>query len=154
MRSLSCEIFGGIMESLNMNPTYWQHKIEQGMQMSINNYQSTVSQSNILTGAAPRTDHTIITILLQSSPGLHVMNPSDGTSKACIQLKCSLHILVGDHLEMLSNGMYKSILHRAIPAASADDNHPKGYKGSSLRDYLKHLSSKESKPFIETLIIK
>eukprot|EP00257_Ricinus_communis_P022663 XP_015582457.1 flavanone 3-dioxygenase 3 [Ricinus communis] len=141
------------MESLNMNPTYWQHKIEQGMQMSINNYQSTVSQSNILTGAAPRTDHTIITILLQSSPGLHVMNPSDGTSKACIQLKCSLHILVGDHLEMLSNGMYKSILHRAIPAASADPTVElvDEIKGSSLRDFLNHLSSKVSTPFIQTL---
>ncbi|KAF2299134.1 hypothetical protein GH714_030752 [Hevea brasiliensis] len=114
-----------------------------------------------------------ITLLVQSSPGLQVMNPSDGCWNAAPGPKGSLHVLVGDHLQVLSNGKYKSVIHLAVPGSEerrlsvasfhsfamdevvepamelVDKEHP-NYKGSSVRDYLNY-SSKESKPFLETL---
>ncbi|XP_058008171.1 2-oxoglutarate-dependent dioxygenase 21, chloroplastic-like [Hevea brasiliensis] len=177
MRALSSQVCGAIMESLSLSSTFWQNKIEQGMQMmGINCYESACQLNNIWTGIAPHTDHTIFTLLVQSSPGLQVMNPSDGCWNAAPGPKGSLHVLVGDHLQVLSNGKYKSVIHRAVPGSEerrlsvasfhsfamdevvepamelVDKEHP-NYKGSSVRDYLNYLSSKESKPFLETLKI-
>ncbi|KAL2489705.1 2-oxoglutarate (2OG) and Fe(II)-dependent oxygenase superfamily protein [Forsythia ovata] len=172
VRKLGIELFGAIMESLNLSPTYLKQNFEQGVQIiGINSYPP-CSGSSIKTGTAAHTDHSIITILLQSSPGLHIMDRSDGAWKSDLKTKGSLKVLVGDHLEVISNGLYKSVLHRAISSSNnctrlsiadfhslgmddivepatelVDEDHPKRYRGSSLRDYLEHLSSKDATPF-------
>ncbi|KAL3497570.1 hypothetical protein ACH5RR_040302 [Cinchona calisaya] len=182
MRKLGIQILGAIMESLNLETTFLKDNIEQGMHMvAINSYPPISESKNIkkIIGAPQHTDHSIITILLQSSSGLQVMDRNDkNTWKYVPKLKGSLLVFVGDHLEVLSNGKYKSVLHRVVyescdetrlsiasfqslgmdevlePAIElVDEEHPKQYKGSSLRDFLKHLASGESKPFIETLKI-
>lgn len=88
----------------------------------------------------------------------------------------SLQVFVGDHLEVMSNGLYKSVLHRALPRcnetrfsianllslamdeivepiAMLESAENPRYKGSSLRDFLKHLASGDTRTFIETLKI-
>lgn len=179
MKRLGIELVGAIMESLNLEATHLKDSIQQGRQMvAINSYPPASGSKVKMIGAPSHSDHSIITILLQSSSGLQVM---DRTKKKWISvpdLKGSLQILVGDHLEVLSNGKYKSVLHRVIQESSnetrlsiasllslgmdevlepamelVDEDHRKKYKGSSLRDFLKHLASGESKPFIETLKI-
>ncbi|KAK6275785.1 hypothetical protein POUND7_005494 [Theobroma cacao] len=87
-------------------------------------------------------------------------------------------ILVGDHFEVLSNGLYKSVMHRAIlncertriSTASlhslgmddkmgtakelVDEKRPKGYKESSFRDFLDFIATTDigdGKSFIGTL---
>lgn len=93
------------------------------------------------------------------------------------ELKGSLKVLVGDQLEVISNGLYKSVLHRTIsrcdsasfsianlhslgidevvePATKQErEGNGQGYRGSSLRDYLKHLASRDARAFIKTLRI-
>lgn len=107
------------------------------------------------------------------------MSPMDGAWKAVpTGHKGSLHVLVGDHLQVLSNGKYKSVVHRVVAGSGErrlsiasfhsfamdevvepamelvkQKQENPNYKGSSLRDYLNHLSSKESKSFLETLKI-
>ncbi|XP_050227201.1 flavanone 3-dioxygenase 3-like [Mercurialis annua] len=179
MRRLGIEIFGAIMESLNISQTHHKHEFEQGMHiMAVNRYHP-IPEANVLTGIPPHTDHSIITILLQSSSGLQILDRDDNIWKAVIPQHNgnSLQVLVGDHLQVLSNGACKSVLHRAIPGSEekrlsvvslhsfgmddvvepavelVDENHPKCYKGSSLRDFLNHLSSKVSESFIHTLQI-
>lgn len=174
VRKLGIEIFGAIKMSLGLEEICLAENFEQGMHiMGVNSYPPS-SQSNIKMGTAAHSDHSIITILLQSHPGLHVMDRADATWKAAPELKGSLQVLVGDHLEVLSNGLYKSVFHRAIPSSEktrlsvasfhslgmdeivepamklVDEKHPKGYKGSSLKDFLMHLSSRQEKRFIET----
>ncbi|KAF5950029.1 hypothetical protein HYC85_012022 [Camellia sinensis] len=115
--------------------------------------------------------------------GLHVMDTSgssssssgDGAWRVVPEMKGTLVVLVGDHLQVLSNGIYKSALHRAVPSTDetrlsiasfhslamdevvepapelVDEEHPKGYRGSSFQDYINHLYSKKEKTFIETL---
>ncbi|PON64607.1 LOW QUALITY PROTEIN: Non-heme dioxygenase N-terminal domain containing protein, partial [Parasponia andersonii] len=76
-----------------------------------------------------------------------------------------------------SNGLYKSVVHRAVKSSQSGtrvsigsfhslpmdemvepavelvdrENCPKRYRASSLSDYIKYLSSKEVKPYIESL---
>lgn len=179
MRKLSIEICGAIMERLNLEATCLKQKIQQGVQMvAINSYRP-ISGSNMkIIGAPPHSDFSIITILLQSSSGLQVMDTTDKIWKSVPVIKGSLLVLVGDLMEVLSNGKYKAILHRVIrtsgdearlsiasfqslgmdeilePATKqVNEEHPKRYKGCCLRDYLKHRDSGESKPFIETVKI-
>ncbi|GMQ04700.1 hypothetical protein CsSME_00050033 [Camellia sinensis var. sinensis] len=178
---LSIEVLGTIMESLNLAPTYLRDKLERGFQMmGINSYPPS-SQTNVKIGVVSHTDHSIITILLQSCSGLHVMDTSgsgsggDGAWRVVPEMKGTLVVLVGDHLQVLSNGIYKSVLHRAVPSTDetrlsiatfyslamdeviepapelVDEEHPKGYRGSSFQDYVNHLYSKKEKTFIETL---
>lgn len=176
VRKLAIEIFGAIMESLNLRATYLEDNIEQGMHIvGINNYPPSTN-SNINVGIPAHSDHSIITILLQTSSGLHIIDKTDHAWKLVPELKGALQVLVGDHLEVLSNGSYRPVFHRVVQESSShrrlsianfqslgmddiletanelvDEEHPKKYKGSSLRDYFKNLSSVASKPFLETL---
>ncbi|KAK4414120.1 Flavanone 3-dioxygenase 3 [Sesamum alatum] len=180
VRKLSIELFGAIMESLNLSETHLKQNFEQGIQiLGINSY-SPCSGPNATTGLPPHTDHSLITVLLQSGPGLQVIDCRSNMSvgglwKNVPRLNGSFQVLVGDHLEVLSNGLYKSVVHRAIPSCSNtrlsianlhslrmdEIVEPAGelqenegrYKGSSLRDFLKHLASRDTRPFIETLRI-
>ncbi|KAL0429623.1 UNVERIFIED_CONTAM: 2-oxoglutarate-dependent dioxygenase 21, chloroplastic [Sesamum radiatum] len=170
VRKLTIQLFGAIVESLHLSETHLKQNFEQGIQiLGVNSFSSC---SNITTGVFPHTDHTLITVLLQSGPGLQVMDRG-GSWKNVPQLKGSLHVLVGDHLEVLSNGLYKSVLHR-VPSCSdsrlsiaslqslgmdeivepaGELGNERRYRGSSLRDFLKHLASRDTRPFIETLRI-
>ncbi|KAL3499713.1 hypothetical protein ACH5RR_038806 [Cinchona calisaya] len=168
------------MESLSLEATYLKENIEQGMQMVAINSYPPISESKKVQniGVQPHSDHSIITILLQSSSGLQVKEKTKKKWISVPELKGSLVVLVGDRLEVLSNGKYKSVLHRVIqtscdetrlsiasflslgmdevvvPAIKlVDEDHWQKYHASNLRDFLKHLVSGESKPFIETLKI-
>lgn len=176
VRKLGIELFGAIMESLNLSPTRLKQNFEHGAQLiGVNSYPS---GSDVKAGTSAHTDHSIITILLQSSPGLHILDRSDGAWKSVGKIEGALEVFVGDHLEVISNGLYKSVLHRVLPSSNngsrlsiadfhslgmddivepatelVDEEHPKRYKGSSLRDFLEHLSSKDTTPFIQTIKI-
>ncbi|KAI3463603.1 hypothetical protein Pfo_020266 [Paulownia fortunei] len=176
VRKLCIELFGAIMESLNLDETHLKENFEQGIQILGINCYTPCSGSSVKIGIPPHTDHSIITVLLQSAPGLQVIDRVDGGSwKIVPELKGSLQVIVGDHLEVISNGLYKSGLHRAIPscrnprlsianlhslamdeivepaAKLESEENPRIYRGSSLRDFLKRLASRDSRAFIETL---
>ncbi|CAI9771590.1 unnamed protein product [Fraxinus pennsylvanica] len=117
VRKLGIELFGAIMESLNLSPTQLKQNFEHGAQLiGINSYPP-CSESNVKAGTSAHTDHSIITVLLQSSPGLHIMDRSDGAWKSVSKIEGSLEVIVGDHLEVISNGLYRSVLHRALPSS-------------------------------------
>ncbi|KAL3497568.1 hypothetical protein ACH5RR_040300 [Cinchona calisaya] len=185
VRKLGIHLFGAIMESLNLGgATHLKENFNQGMHMVVaNRYSPYQESSNIKIGAPPHSDHSIITILLQSSPGLQVLDMADnnhdhhnnGTWKAIPKLEASLQVFVGDHLEVLSNGIYKSVWHRVIPISTSnarismasfhnfqideivepakeliDNDRPKKFKGSSVRDLLKYASSQKPVRLIDT----
>ncbi|KAF3448263.1 hypothetical protein FNV43_RR08976 [Rhamnella rubrinervis] len=177
------KIVEAIMESLGLSPNYLRDKIEQGMQILVINkyaqcYGLPSSSTFINTlGAAPHSDHSIITILLDNTPGLEILDHHSKAWKALPAVKCALTVLVGDHLEVLSNDIYESVLHgvglshrnsrisigsfqslamgdMVEPALElVDQDNPKRYRANSFEEYLKHLSSKQPKPYIESLKI-
>ncbi|KAF9591210.1 hypothetical protein IFM89_002865 [Coptis chinensis] len=178
---LSNEVIEAITESLGLGQKYLGDKMENGMQVMTVNCYPPCPQPNLALGLPPHSDYSCITILLQSYPGLQVKPSNDDRWIAVPELKGALQVHVGDHLEVLSNGLYKSVVHRAtlspektrLSIASLhslgmdvnmntaeeliDVQHPKIYKESSFRDFLKFLSANdiaEGKSFIESLKIK
>ncbi|KAF2311653.1 hypothetical protein GH714_025630 [Hevea brasiliensis] len=154
-------------ESLGLGPTYLINKMEEGAQvMAVNSYPRCPSPDMAL-GLPPHSDYSCLTILLQSSPGLEITDPGDGKWKIVPEFQGTLQVHVGDHLEVLSNGLYRSILHRGtvnsertrISIASlhslgmdekmgtakelVDDQHAEEYKESSFRDFLNFLSNND-----------
>ncbi|KAG5558262.1 hypothetical protein RHGRI_008260 [Rhododendron griersonianum] len=181
VRKLALEIMEAITESLGIGAKYLSNKMEKGMQVMALNCYPPFPQPGLALGVPPHSDHSCLTILLQSTTGLEILDTEDGKWRAVPELKGTLQVLVGDHVEVLSNGRYKSVVHRAtlhkertrISIASlhslgmdekmetakelVDEEHPKGYKESSFRDFLNLLAKNdiaEGKGFIETLKIQ
>ena len=163
------------MESLGLSPNHLGKSIEQGMQIIVVNSYPQCSASTIgVVGVSSHTDHSIITILVNNTPGLEVLDLRDNSWKLVPATKNGLIVLVGNHLEVLSNGIYLSAIHQVVwssesdrrvsigsfltlpmdemvkPAAKLiDKENPKRYRASSLSEFIKFLSSHEVKTYIE-----
>eukprot|EP01018_Ginkgo_biloba_P004518 Gb_33402 [translate_table: standard] len=76
------------------------------------NYYPPCPQPDLAVGLAPHSDPNALTILLQDEvPGLQIRK-----NGAWVDIKCApgaLIVNIGDQLEILSNGKYKSIEHRS-----------------------------------------
>ncbi|GJZ65764.1 flavanone 3-dioxygenase 3 [Tanacetum coccineum] len=180
-RHLAIEIIGAITESLGIGPKYLENKMEDGMQVMAVNCYPKCPEPQLALGLPPHSDYSCITIVLHSSCGLEIMDASDGTWRLVPELHGALQVHVGDHVEVLSNGLYKSMVHRVTlnnertrisiaslhsmgmdeKMATADelvsDENPKKYKESSCRDFLNFLTRNdisEGKSFIESLKMK
>ncbi|KAL6844149.1 hypothetical protein ACP4OV_025822 [Aristida adscensionis] len=179
IQRVSMQLMDAILQGLGLGPFYLQDKLEKGVQfMALNNYPQ-FSHRGDPVGLAPHSDYGLLTILLQGSPGLEVIPHDDDTWTAVPAIPGALHVHVGDHLEVLSNGQLKSLVHRAvlhpdearISIASihglsmdekvhcaeelVDEHHPRLYRGSSFCDFLDFLPSNinKYKRFVESLRI-
>ncbi|XP_056158728.1 flavanone 3-dioxygenase 3-like [Syzygium oleosum] len=165
-RKVTVDLMEAIMEGLGLGPLYLTSKMEAGMQVMAVNCYPPCPNPEMALGQPPHYDHTCLTIVLQSSPGLQIMDPVDCTWKSVPKIPGALQVHVGDHLEALSNGLYKSVVHRAVlnsertrfSIASLElvGAQGKKYRGSSFRDFLNFLATQdigEGRSFISTLKI-
>lgn len=176
MHKLSIELMGAIFESLGLMPKYLKDEMEEGMQVMAVNCYPKCPEPELALGIPPHTDYGCLTILSQNCQGLQVMY-KEGTWVPVPTVDGVLLVHVGDHLEVMSNGRYKSVVHRAtgnaekrrISIASlhsfamekkvrpvpelVDDQHPKAYGDISFKDFLDFLSRHAitKKTFIETV---
>ncbi|KAM1797852.1 hypothetical protein ACFX12_031987 [Malus domestica] len=178
VRRLGIDIMGAVTESLGLSPTYLRNSLEQGMHILVANTYPQCSPTSKILGLPPHTDHSIITFLLESTSGLEIMDFTDSSAwKSIPAVKGTLKVIVGSHLEVLSNGMYKSVFHRATPSPRlsrvsvasflslrmgetvepavelVDEEHPQKYRATSLDEFFNHLSSNEERPYIDCLKI-
>ncbi|XP_052187094.1 flavanone 3-dioxygenase 3 [Diospyros lotus] len=180
VRKLGLELMEAITESLGIGPKYTSDKMEQGMQVMAINCYPPCPQPSLALGLPPHSDYSCLTVLLQSFAGLEIFDSKDGQWQLVPDVDGALQVHVGNHLEVLSNGRFKSVVHRAslhhektrISIASlhslamdekmgtamelVDEEHPKGYKESSLRDFLDFLAKHDlgqGKSFIKSLQI-
>ncbi|GLT85013.1 hypothetical protein SLE2022_032160 [Rubroshorea leprosula] len=80
--------------------------------MKINMYPP-CSQPHLALGVEPHTDMSALTLLVPNDvPGLQVNK--EGNWVAVDYLPNALVVHVGDQIEVLSNGKYKSVLHRSV----------------------------------------
>ncbi|CAM0902310.1 unnamed protein product [Alopecurus aequalis] len=181
IQRLSVQLMGAIVEGLGLGPMYLHEKFVGGLQfMALNNYPQGSLQAGDTVGLASHSDYGFITILLQSSPGLEVMHHEDDEWTPVPLIPGALHVHLGDHLEVLSNGRLRSLLHRAIlntdesriSLASihglamdekvgcaqelVDERRPKMYRESSFHDFLDFLPTnvKSYRRFVEALKIE
>lgn len=177
---LSQKIMGLITESLGLGPTYLTTKLDQGMQVVAVNCYPPCPQPGHALGLPPHSDYSCLTSLLQDSPGLQILDSSDNSWRLVAVIDGALQIHVGDQLEVLSNGRYKSVLHRvtlnsekrrisiagihslamdvkmAAVEEMVDAENPSGYRETCFRDFLDFISKNdigEGHNFMDTIKI-
>jgi isopenicillin N synthase-like dioxygenase len=179
VRRVALDILDAILQSLGLHKGYQRKKLEEGMQIIAVNSYPQLTKPGFNVGLAAHSDFSFITLLLPSCPGLEVMERRTNTWKTVLQPSNALHVQVGDHLEVLSNGRYRSLVHRAvlncdnsrISIASihsfsmhekvksagelVDEQHPRIYRESSFKDFLDFLQSSgaNNKSYIDSLRI-
>lgn len=178
VRRVALQLLQAILEGLGLGKEYLNEKFQEGSQLlSVNCYPKTL-QDAMTIGLAPHSDYGFLTILLASCQGLEVVDRSSNSWKTVQQLPHALHVHVGDHMEVLSNGQIKTVVHRAVlnPEESrisvasihgfelhekvtcakelVNEQNPQKYKESSFSDFLDHLTANmdnKQRNFLESL---
>lgn len=103
-----------IVESLGLGCNYLRNQLHDGIQvMALHAYPLCTNTDPCPSFCiAPHSDYSIITIVLQNSPGLEELNPKTKTWELLPHQHGSLCVHVGNHLEVISNGLYKSVVHK------------------------------------------
>uniref|UniRef100_J3M2F3 Fe2OG dioxygenase domain-containing protein n=1 Tax=Oryza brachyantha TaxID=4533 RepID=J3M2F3_ORYBR len=178
VRVVALKLMEAILEGLGIGKEYMHEKFEEGLQLLSVNCYPKVSQSDTTIGLAAHSDYGLLTILLTSCPGLEVVDRTSNSWKVVQQLPHALHVHIGDHMEVLSNGRIKTVVHRAVlnpqearisiasihglalheKVSSAkeliDEENPQKYKESSFSDFLEHLTANmdnRQRNFLESL---
>ncbi|XVF54886.1 hypothetical protein PTKIN_Ptkin05aG0216700 [Pterospermum kingtungense] len=178
VRKLALELMGIIKKSLGLGPNHLGQKLEHGMQVMAVNCYPPCPEPDMALGMPQHSDYTCLTVVLQSSTGLEILDIEDGNWKVVPEVHGALMVHIGDHFEVLSNGLYKSVVHRSTVNSEktrisiaglhslamddkmetakelVDEQHPKLYKDSSFRDFVDFLARNDisdGKNFIDTL---
>ncbi|KAH6789615.1 2-oxoglutarate and oxygenase superfamily protein [Perilla frutescens var. frutescens] len=155
-----------VFESLGLRSDYLQKGIEQGSQVIAVNCYPACPEPNLALGLPRHSDYGLLTILLQNQQGLEVTDNNEKWQPVQV-IKEALVVQLGDQMEVLSNGRYKSVVHRATvnserrrlsiaslhslamnrkvtPAPElVDERHPLSYKEGSFGDFLNFLSDND-----------
>ncbi|MQL90190.1 hypothetical protein Taro_022770 [Colocasia esculenta] len=137
VREMSLVLLRGIDESLGFE----EHCVEtaldldSGMQLVAGNLYPPCPQPELAMGLPPHSDHGLLTVLLQTgADGLQVkqggkwvhVRPPPG----------SFLVNTGDHMEIYSNGRYRSVIHRALLNNHATRMSIAVVQGPSLETYV------------------
>lgn len=142
--------------------------------MAVNCYPA-CPEPEITLGMPPHSDFGSLTILLQSSQGLQIMD-SNKNWISVPYIEGALLVQLGDQVEVMSNGIYKSVIHRVTvnkyykrlsfaslhslplhkkisPAPELVGNNAPAYGEFSFNDFLDYISSNDcvQQRFIDTL---
>ncbi|CAN0897592.1 2-oxoglutarate-dependent dioxygenase 19 [Linum grandiflorum] len=180
-REVAKQLLRGISESLGLQPDYisQQLDLEENMfQFLAANFYPPCPQPELAMGMAPHSDHCLITLLIQNNiDGLQIHHEGHWVDIGNV-IPGAFLVNIADQLEILSNGKYKSILHRATvnkeatrislalanapsldsvvapaPELLERDGTPAAFKGMKYRDYLSAHQSKQldGKSSLETV---
>ncbi|KAL5701139.1 Protein LATERAL BRANCHING OXIDOREDUCTASE 1 [Ranunculus cassubicifolius] len=115
VRKLCQNLLEFIAMSLNLKPNVFNDLFGVAVQAARMNYYPPCSRPDLVLGLSPHSDGSALTVLQQaqgSSVGLQILK--DGTWIPVQPVPNALVINIGDTLEVLTNGKYKSVEHRAV----------------------------------------
>ncbi|XP_010527892.1 PREDICTED: protein DMR6-LIKE OXYGENASE 1-like [Tarenaya hassleriana] len=144
-------------------------ELEEGSQLVVVNCYPPCPEPELTLGMPPHSDYGFLTLLLQDDvEGLQILSGDDWLTVDPIP--GSFVVNVGDHLEIFSNGRYKSVLHRVLvnsckprisvaslhsfptnstvkpwPKIVDDRSNPPRYLGTDFTTFLRYISSCEPK---------
>ncbi|GAV75117.1 2OG-FeII_Oxy domain-containing protein/DIOX_N domain-containing protein [Cephalotus follicularis] len=157
-RGLVLRLLEAISESLGLRRDYIYKALgKHGQHMALN-YYPPCPQPELTYGLPGHTDVNLITVLLQDDvPGLQVLR--NGKWVAINPIPNTFVVNLGDQMQVISNDLFKSVLHRALvninkerisiptfycPSPDAvigpateliDDDHPAAYRKFTYADY-------------------
>ncbi|GMH16397.1 hypothetical protein Nepgr_018238 [Nepenthes gracilis] len=108
-------LLGGISESLGLEECYIEKafNLDSSLQVFTANLYPPCPQPELAMGIPPHSDHGLLTLLIQNEiGGLQVHH--NGSWVQVNAIPNSFLVNTGDHMEIFSNGRYKSNLHRAV----------------------------------------
>ncbi|XP_050204059.1 flavanone 3-dioxygenase 3-like [Mercurialis annua] len=176
VQNLQKQLMEVVLESLGLTPKYLHNESEEGSQVMAVNFYPACPEPQLALGMPPHSDYGSLTILHQSCTGLELMDRDKNWCSVQVT-EGALVVQLGDQLEVLSNGQYKSVVHRAIVSSEkkrisiaslhslplnnkmapakelVDEQHPASYKEFSFGDFLEFISSNDilHGRFIDTL---
>ncbi|KAF7147273.1 hypothetical protein RHSIM_Rhsim03G0034100 [Rhododendron simsii] len=177
VRALQKQLMEAVLQSLGLKADYLHEDFEKGSQVMAVNCYPACPEPDLALGMPPHSDYGSLTILIQSQPGLQIMDKNNNWRPVPL-IEGALVVQVGDQMEVMSNGRYNSVLHRAtlnkertrISIASIhslalekkvgpapeliDDEHPLAYNEGSLKSFLDHISGNDVRKksrYIDTL---
>ncbi|PSS14444.1 Protein DOWNY MILDEW RESISTANCE like [Actinidia chinensis var. chinensis] len=110
---LAIKISGAISKGLGLEWYYIEKSFGEGCQIVASNYYPPCPQPHLTLGLAPHSDHGGLTILMQNEvDGLQVKH--GGAWVPVHHAPATLVVNIGDYIEILSNGRYKSVEHRGV----------------------------------------
>nr|AHZ31754.1 anthocyanidin synthase [Viola x wittrockiana] len=116
LRGLATKIFSALSVGLGLEEGRLEKEVggleELLLQMKINYYPK-CPQPELALGVEAHTDISALTFILHNMvPGLQLFHEGKWVTAKCVPNSIIMHI--GDTIEILSNGKYKSILHRGL----------------------------------------
>lgn len=114
-RQVAKELLRGISQGLGLEECYLEKTLDMksGFQIFIANYYPRCPQPELALGMPPHSDHGLLTLIIQNQVGgLQVQH--QGKWIQVNALPNSLLVNTGDHLEIFSNGKYKSNVHKVV----------------------------------------
>ncbi|KAI8562402.1 hypothetical protein RHMOL_Rhmol03G0034500 [Rhododendron molle] len=179
VQALQEQLMEAVLQSLGLKAGYLREDFEKGTQVMVVNCYPACPEPDLALGMPPHSDYGSLTILIQSQPGFEIMDKNNSWRPVpVIEGAAALLVQVGDQMEVISNGRYKSVLHRAtlnkertrISIASLhslaldktvgpapeliDDEHPLAYNEGSFESFLDHISGNDVRKkvrYIDTL---
>lgn len=165
IRKVATRLLTLIAQNLNLKPDYFNDKFGEDAKLSLRlNYYPPCPQPELVLGLHPHSDSGGITLLVQdcNTEGLNIRKEDSWISVKPIPN--AFIVNVGDLVEIMSNGKYRSVMHRVItnrekerlsiaafysPSYSAEigpaqelvdqSQHPPLYKTISHAQFLRHL---------------
>ncbi|XP_059077602.1 protein SRG1-like isoform X1 [Cryptomeria japonica] len=167
IKSLAAQLQSLIAETLHLKTDYFEHSFGNTYQKMRMNYYPPCPKPDHVLGLSPHADGSGITLLLQDDEveGLHIRK--DDKWVAVQPIPYALVVNIGFLLEVMSNGRYRSIEHRAVtskenarlsiatfyspgfdaeicPAPQLiDENHPCLFKKFIHEDFIRHHMSRK-----------
>ncbi|XP_057974539.1 2-oxoglutarate-dependent dioxygenase 19-like [Malania oleifera] len=114
-REVASELLKGISEGLGLEESYIVKtmEVDKGSQLLVANLYPPCPQPEVVMGLPPHSDHGLLTLLIQNDvSGLQVLHR--GKWVPVNPLPNSFLVNTGDHMEILTNGKYKSVVHRVV----------------------------------------
>ncbi|GAB2224783.1 hypothetical protein Drorol1_Dr00005556 [Drosera rotundifolia] len=113
-RDLAMKLLSIMADALKIDPRYMMDLFEEGRQDLRFNYYPPCLQPDLVMGLAPHSDPGALTILLHVNEVAGLQVKKDGKWILVNPLPVAFIVNIGDLLEVVTNGTYNSIEHRAI----------------------------------------
>ncbi|KAK1260962.1 Feruloyl CoA ortho-hydroxylase 2 [Acorus gramineus] len=167
-KSLFVVLMEAILETLGLNDAQEVKEFREGSHLMVLNCFPACPEPDLTLGMPPHSDYGFLTFVLQDGVvGLQIQNKGEWVTVEPIL--DSLVVNIGDHLEIFSNGRYKSVLHRVLVNSSTlrisvaslhslpfdhlvkpspklvDENNPRLYEDTDFAAFLDYVSSRDTK---------